>query len=685
MATPVYLTGLEGFPNATTANGGGLGIGNPNGNVTVSTAQAHSGARSLRINPSAAAGWVQIALSTPTLMVVSIYIRFASFPTSDSTLFFGHVTAGSGLRIEFNQANSRIDASVGGSGTQTGLVVSLDTWYRVDARMNCASSGNSVIDWQIATGDGSATSYTQVSVAQADTTFIGLRLGSTSSETFDIYYDDIIISQTSGDYPIGPHGTERLAPTSDGTHNAGTNIIEDNAGTDIGTTTAYDKLDSVPPDATTYIRQAANGTGNYAEVQFANITATHSSIIAARAVLAYTSETTTANRGACIVSKDDFASHTEVWGNPTTTQDYSDGSTSNLFYKGAIISGATDDTTVNALEARIGYSGDASPDPYWVDLWIEVAYVISSGTQYSQSASGAMTPAGAISKQGSKVTAGTLTSSGAIAKQDNKALTGALTPAGTLLKETAKTLAGALTSSGALTAVRLFFKDLAGTLTSSGALIKSGAKTLSGSLTPSGALSRSVSKFLAGTLTSSGTLSTVRIYLKDLAGTLTSSGALIKSSAKNLVGAITPSGALSKLTSKVVSGALSSAGALARTVNKLLAGVLSPTGGLDSALEHPVDTSVTFELFIPPDDFGLIVAEDPTTILAAPDDFDLVVPVEQTVYTDWYADAFLTDEDGDQLVDESGNLLIVPSVSTENVYVLHVPPDDYDIVVNEET
>lgn len=74
----------------------------------------------------------------------------------------------------------------------------------------------------------------------------------------------------------------------------------------------------------------------------------------------------------------------------------------------------------------------------------------------------------------------------------------------------------------------------------------------------------------------------------------------------------------------------------------------------------------TIELFIPPDDLSLIV------------------PEEQTEYTDWYTHVTLVDEDGDTLVDESGNTLIAPSVSTENVYVLHVAPDDLSITIPEE-
>jgi hypothetical protein len=78
------------------------------------------------------------------------------------------------------------------------------------------------------------------------------------------------------------------------------------------------------------------------------------------------------------------------------------------------------------------------------------------------------------------------------------------------------------------------------------------------------------------------------------------------------------------------------------------------------------------------------MATAPIEIFIPPDDLSLTIPEEQTEFTDWYADVFLVDENGDQLVDENGNLLVAPAVSTENVYVLHIPPDDLSVTIPEE-
>jgi hypothetical protein len=75
---------------------------------------------------------------------------------------------------------------------------------------------------------------------------------------------------------------------------------------------------------------------------------------------------------------------------------------------------------------------------------------------------------------------------------------------------------------------------------------------------------------------------------------------------------------------------------------------------------------MVIEITIPPDDLSLIVAE------------------EQTAYAGWYGDVNLVDENGDQLVDENGLLLVTTQVTTENVFVVHIAPDDLSLTVPED-
>ena len=72
--------------------------------------------------------------------------------------------------------------------------------------------------------------------------------------TFDAFYDDVLWSQTSGDYPIGDGYVNHFVPTADGTHNvAGTGDFQRTlTGTDIlnATTTAFQLVDEIPFEAT---------------------------------------------------------------------------------------------------------------------------------------------------------------------------------------------------------------------------------------------------------------------------------------------------------------------------------------------------------------------------------------------------------------------------------------------------
>jgi hypothetical protein len=606
MPTLVYLTGFEGWPDPPVAAGNGLCV-SVTGTPNIVTSQKNTGANSLQINTTAASENVRLWTipASTRLMVGRLYVRFASSPTNAVGKIM-NVSFGSPVATIGVTTAGKWQAVIGnGSPVTLGTGPTLNQWYRIDYKVDVSTTGSMNLAWQI---DGSAQTAATGTDTAADLT--NMLHGPNGSSTVEMYFDDIAYSLTAGDYPLGPGGTERIFPNADGTHNAGTNVIEDNAGTDIGATTAYNKIDSNPPSATSYIRQAANGTGNYAEVLFSDIQAAHSSILAARGILAYTSETTSANTGACIMSKDSFSTSTEIFGTPATPLDMSDGNTSTLQYKAAILANVTDDTTVNALKARMGYSSDANPDPYWIDLWVEVAYVPSSGTQYNQSVDGGFTPSGTVLKQGNKTLSGGNTPAGTINKSTEKTLLGGITPSGALLKQAQKILSGALSSIvGTLSTNRGYTRSFTGDITPTGSVTKQGNKTFSGSLTPSGSATKETNKSLSGSITPGGSilkqaqkilsgsissitgaLSAAKIALISLGGTLTSGGSLSKQSNKSFSGAVTPSGTIAKSVSKAFSGTLTSAGALTKNIGKILSGALSFAGNLATEFQSGAQT-----------------------------------------------------------------------------------------------
>jgi hypothetical protein len=372
--TKLVVTGWEHGVATPVNSGAGIADSVTAGaSMSVQSTTKNTGTYALRVNTAAAVSSLGYTTASLTVVTGRIYFRVATAPDAN-TVFVRAITAtGADLGIKYNVADNKIYARVVGvsDGNAYGTAISAGQWYRLDFRFDVSGNPNK-IDFQI---DGNA--VTQTTYGQAIDAITSITVGNTDAVTMDVYFDDLVLTDSTLDYPIGAGGTELLVPSADGTHAAGTNDMEDNAGTDIGVTTAYDKINSVPPSATTYIRQAQAITTDYAEVLFGDITATHSAIIGAQAFLAYTAATTTQCFGACIVSKDNFSTSTTVWGAPGATADYSDGSTANPFYKRAIIAGAIDDTTVNALKARLGYSNDATPDPYWIDLYVEVGYTVT--------------------------------------------------------------------------------------------------------------------------------------------------------------------------------------------------------------------------------------------------------------------------------------------------------------------
>ena len=380
--TPDYLDGAEYGVATPNTNGGGIAntIGAAGASPVIQGTTKKTGSFAFR-HQVTVAGTCYIRKTiwdaSDTIVWGSFWFRMDTEINSSGPIAAVGVAAGVVAQIRWNITNNRIEAFFTGGTNQTGSTnLSLSTWYRVAWKMD-VSGGTSSLLVVLYDTSGTQLDSLNATLSQAATNATYFQWGWSTSLTGDLYIDDIVCCSSGDAHPLSNIEIVALKPSADGTHSAGTNVMENQAGTDLGT--AWSLINDAPPDAADYIRQAANGTSNYAEVTFENLAPSHSAVIGAVAVLSYTSETTTANNGGCIVSKDNFASSTTVWGASGSLADYSDGSTASLFYKSVLVAGVNDDTTVNALAARLGFSGDATPDPYWVDLIIQVGYVPSTG------------------------------------------------------------------------------------------------------------------------------------------------------------------------------------------------------------------------------------------------------------------------------------------------------------------
>ena len=294
-----------------------------------------------------------------TTAVFRLYLRFVVLPAGNVTeLLAGDAAGGNDLRLGYQAASRKLTLGFGAAVTPAASTVTAGTWYQVDLRFT-ANTNPRTADWQI---DGVA--QTSVSGAATTSTVAALRFGSTvATDVYHVNFDDVMISTTAGDYPIGAGAIEALRPDGMGTSvSSGSFREEDGSAIDANT---YLRLDDNPMTSTSlYVRQQVGGVGSYLEFTMDDTTAT--CIVGVSGVLAYRAATTTTNNGK--TSFFDGGTESVVFnGNMSETS---------LFYKSAILTPAASPWTtaaVNGLDARIGFASDVNPNPYWDALLLEVA------------------------------------------------------------------------------------------------------------------------------------------------------------------------------------------------------------------------------------------------------------------------------------------------------------------------
>jgi hypothetical protein len=374
------LTGFE--HGVLSTSGGGLfnGIGGTVGtNIAVQSTTKRSGAYALRIYPGSSTACYITRNVSSSVLVGRIYVRWEDLPTVNHIIVRG-MTASQVCYIyyDYNSGNPRLYALVNGSTPQysaTGILAA-DTWFRIDFRFD-ASTGTTTIDWQI---EGSP--QTQATRTVAANTFSIFNIGMTTASVADFCVDDVFLSATSGDYPIGEGSVVGLSPSGAGTSSPGSNI-KDDAGNVVNDSTnpANAELDDVPLDgATDYIQQDGGASSIYAEATLADTT--KGTINGAIGIIAYQSSSATANSASTRVLDEDSAEQVIYTGDMSETSQ---------FYKSAVIpapAGGWDQAAVNALRVRVGFATDYDGIPRWHGFMVEVDGVDSSSTPKSVTDSG---------------------------------------------------------------------------------------------------------------------------------------------------------------------------------------------------------------------------------------------------------------------------------------------------------
>jgi len=366
----VFMTGFEYGTATPSVAGGGL-FDTVVGAPTIQGTYKHSGDYALECAAAGADVYVKLAPGVwPNKWVIRFYVRCSSIHAGLNWLWrSGGVSTYFGIRAAADGGWFHLWNST--SGYVNGDVApTAGVWYCIDMMLN---GDTPAIDWQI---DGAA--QTPITDA-AGTYWDSLDFGYFSAGTMTVQFDDIVMSTTLADYPIGIGGILGLRPSADGTHNNAANTIEDEDNNDIHAVNfpAWSKLDESPWITTTnddLVTQVAIAAARYAEVTFPDIATNE--IQGVRAILQYcSSDTGIANTGGCAIV-DIADAETAIWGKAGALADYQVAS--NIpYYKSVILTppaGGWTFADVNALRLRLGYSDDVTPAPRWLATMLEVAY-----------------------------------------------------------------------------------------------------------------------------------------------------------------------------------------------------------------------------------------------------------------------------------------------------------------------
>ena len=264
----------------------------------------------------------------------------------------------------------------------SGVSVTTGVWYRVDVK--------TVGDVVTGTGDVQVdgTACGQVTGAMTSANATEVILGTTQSCTMDTFFDDCVVSQTSGDYPLGAGYVNHFVPTSDGAHNiaGAADFRRGDTTTDIlnATTTAYQLVDDVPLDNTTpdtddHIRivAPANAT-DYVELVFGPAPGISTPTTAPRAV-----EVIAEFFAAGTLASDEILKLND---NGTVDNVYNGtgvaGTTTGIYKRkhyaagpaGAWVIGGGGNGDFTDLRARYGYATDANPDKSLMCVMIEAEF-----------------------------------------------------------------------------------------------------------------------------------------------------------------------------------------------------------------------------------------------------------------------------------------------------------------------
>ena len=317
-------------------------------------------------------------------LVVHVAVNMGALPTSDAAVLSlspGGSTglAHASLHLYYHVSTGKWALGLGNNtitvSQDSNVTVALNTWYSFDLRFPITATNVRTGDWYIDGVAQTSVTVTDSSSWTASTPRVAFGTYSLSPPTYGYaytaYYDDVAISTTPGDFPIGNINISPLRPDSVGTNVNPTYFNERHSwAPDANSWQYFD--DSPMNDNVNYYRQVTVSGTSYLELNFQDTTQT------------------------CIRGVGpEMDAHPEGTSANSTKTSFFDGATEFVLYQGDIsfattalayaikpmtAAGGWTQARVNGLKVRFGYGTDINPIVAWDDFDIQVAWTPVNST-----------------------------------------------------------------------------------------------------------------------------------------------------------------------------------------------------------------------------------------------------------------------------------------------------------------
>lgn len=573
--------------------------------ATVQATTVRTGGFAFKAAPTATTALIrkQFQADTVTDNYVRFYFRIHTAPAATIPIFQYTDSAngvGTSVRITSGRLLQLFDDN--GTGLQVGSssgALTVDTWYRIEVRIQDGASGATFVKELKLDGTVVATTSTGQAIAGAGK----IVLGAISSATCEFYFDDVAVNINDAEgkgqdgYP-GAGSIVHMHPDSAG----------DNAqwAAGAGGTANWNRVSEVTPDdATTYNKRINTGTliddfnmgtslsagiGASDAITLVQVGGRPGALLATASTrdIKYRIKSqaagTVLSSGVVDISQNAFMTHVD--GPPYIYQLTS--------FVDPQAAGAWTPALLDT--AQIGYVNNTSSvnEIRMSTLWLLVEFVPhAGGTNYTSSLGGTFSASGTLNRRTNRLLAGIYSDQGTLLQKLLIRLLPAasFSASGNLNRKTLRSLTATFSASGAFSKTHLIFQALTGMFSASGNFSKSTKRNLAANYSDSGQLNRSTSRLLPASFSSSGSLN--RRLSRLLGATYSDSGVLATAHVRlvSFAATFTASGSLNRVVRRVLTATFSSNGALNRRLSRALAATFSSSGIFSKRTSLPLSGS----------------------------------------------------------------------------------------------